>query len=193
MDRSAEHREAHKARSGSGHNARQVGMSMKATSSSPEGQGRLVVLTGLPGSGKTALATELARSMPAVRMCPDDWMMSSGIDLWDSEVRARIERFQLTSLLTFSVPGSTLSSSGGSGPGRNATGYAMRHGPRAIPSNSATSAPPPKSCGSGWSNGTSRGNGRHPRSAVMSWRSGRKPTSRPTTRSLRPTTRRFRG
>jgi shikimate kinase len=46
------------------------------------GPGRLVVITGLPGSGKTTLATELARSMPAVRMCPDDWMMSSGIDLW---------------------------------------------------------------------------------------------------------------
>lgn len=57
--------------------------------------GRLVVVTGLPGSGKTTLATELARSMPAVRMCPDDWMMSSGIDLWDDGVRGRIEAFQL--------------------------------------------------------------------------------------------------
>lgn len=58
--------------------------------------GRLVVITGLPGSGKTTLATELAASLPACRMCPDDWMMASGIDLWDESARARIESFQLT-------------------------------------------------------------------------------------------------
>jgi predicted kinase len=57
--------------------------------------GRLVVITGLPGSGKTTLATRLAETMPAVRLCPDDWMMASGIDLWDRESRDRIERFQL--------------------------------------------------------------------------------------------------
>ena len=56
--------------------------------------GRLVVITGLPGSGKTTLAVELAVLLPAVRMCPDDWMIASGIDLWDAEVRGRIERFQ---------------------------------------------------------------------------------------------------
>lgn len=58
--------------------------------------GRLVVITGLPGSGKTTLATKLAASMPACRMCPDDWMMASGIDLWDETARARIEALQLT-------------------------------------------------------------------------------------------------
>ncbi len=58
--------------------------------------GRLVVVTGLPGSGKTTLATSLADSMPARRMCPDDWMMASGIDLWDGSARAQIEEFQLT-------------------------------------------------------------------------------------------------
>lgn len=58
--------------------------------------GRLVVITGLPGSGKTTLATELAASLPAARMCPDDWMMASGIDLWDTDARARIETFQFT-------------------------------------------------------------------------------------------------
>ena len=56
---------------------------------------RLVVITGLPGSGKTTLATELAPALMAVRMCPDDWMMASGIDLWDDAARARIESFQL--------------------------------------------------------------------------------------------------
>lgn len=58
--------------------------------------GRLVVITGLPGGGKTTLATELAASMPACRMCPDDWMIASGIDLWDEAARALIEAFQLT-------------------------------------------------------------------------------------------------
>ena len=58
--------------------------------------GRLVVITGLPGSGKTTLATQLATAMPAVRMSPDDWMMASGIDLWDASMRDRIEKFQLT-------------------------------------------------------------------------------------------------
>ena len=58
--------------------------------------GRLIVITGLPGSGKTTLATELASSMPAVRMCPDDWMAASGIDLWNGPARASIEAFQLT-------------------------------------------------------------------------------------------------
>ena len=58
-----------------------------------KGIGRLLVLTGLPGSSKTTLATQLA-AFPACRMCPDDWMMASGIGLWDEATRARIEAFQ---------------------------------------------------------------------------------------------------
>jgi predicted kinase len=57
--------------------------------------GRLVIFTGLPGSGKTTRATQLAAAMPAARMNPDEWMMASGIDLWNSSVRDRIEQFQL--------------------------------------------------------------------------------------------------
>lgn len=77
--------------------AKRWSASMDAVSarSNESDPGRLVVITGLPGSGKTTLATELARSMPAMRMCPDDWMMSSGIDLWNDGVRGRIEQFQL--------------------------------------------------------------------------------------------------
>ena len=67
--------------------------------------GRLVVITGLPGSGKTTLALDLAASLPAARMCPDDWMMASGIDLWDTDARARIERFQWELALTLPSAG----------------------------------------------------------------------------------------
>jgi predicted kinase len=70
--------------------------------------GRLVVITGLPGSGKTTLATELATSMPAVRMCPDDWMRSAGIDLWHDGVRGRIEQFQLSLALELLGEGSNV-------------------------------------------------------------------------------------
>jgi predicted kinase len=59
-----------------------------------EGQGRLLIVCGLPGSGKTTLAKELCSNGAAVRMSPDDWMDALGINLWDKEVRAKIEALQ---------------------------------------------------------------------------------------------------
>ncbi|MEU4540277.1 AAA family ATPase [Streptosporangium sp. NPDC023825] len=53
--------------------------------------GRLILLCGLPGAGKTTLAKQLADQIPAVRLCPDDWLTRLGIDLHEAEPRDRLE------------------------------------------------------------------------------------------------------
>lgn len=53
---------------------------------------RLILLCGLPGSGKTTLAKRLAVDVPAVRLCPDEWMSDLGVDLFEVPFRARLER-----------------------------------------------------------------------------------------------------
>lgn len=56
--------------------------------------GRLVIICGLPGAGKTVLARELERTRHAVRLCPDEWMEQLGVDLFDTDTRARVEQLQ---------------------------------------------------------------------------------------------------
>lgn len=53
---------------------------------------KLILLCGLPGSGKTTLARSLVKEMAAVRLCPDEWMANLGIDLFDEEARDRLEQ-----------------------------------------------------------------------------------------------------
>jgi len=55
---------------------------------------RLIVVCGLPGSGKTTLAKRLEESLHAVRLAPDEWMDALSINLYDEESRARIEALQ---------------------------------------------------------------------------------------------------
>ncbi|WP_330177479.1 ATP-binding protein [Streptomyces sp. NBC_01498] len=53
---------------------------------------RLILLCGLPGAGRTTEAKRLARSLPAVRLCPDEWLSALGLDLFDETARERVER-----------------------------------------------------------------------------------------------------
>ncbi len=57
-------------------------------------QGRLFIICGSPGSGKTSTAIALAARYQAVRFAPDDWMDALAINLWDGEKRAAIEQLQ---------------------------------------------------------------------------------------------------
>jgi predicted kinase len=55
---------------------------------------RLIVVCGLPGSGKTTFAKHLEASLPAIRFSPDEWLSALSISLYDEEKRANIESLQ---------------------------------------------------------------------------------------------------
>jgi len=54
-------------------------------------EARLILVCGLPGSGKTTLAKQLAAEVPAVRLCPDEWKHDLGIDYYDEPRRVKLE------------------------------------------------------------------------------------------------------
>jgi len=55
---------------------------------------RLIIVCGLPGSGKTTRAKALEARLHAVRFCPDDWMESLSINIYDEEARGKVEALQ---------------------------------------------------------------------------------------------------
>jgi predicted kinase len=55
---------------------------------------RLIIICGLPGSGKTTVAKALESRLRAIRFCPDEWMDALSIDLYDEETRGKIEALQ---------------------------------------------------------------------------------------------------
>jgi predicted kinase len=54
-------------------------------------QTRLVLLCGLPASGKTTLAHELADAYGAVRLNPDEWEVALGVDPFDEGFQVKLE------------------------------------------------------------------------------------------------------
>ncbi|WP_200961887.1 ATP-binding protein [Phycicoccus sp. Soil803] len=56
--------------------------------------GQLVIVCGLPASGKTTLARALAPERRGVRLSPDEWLHALGTNLWDAAMRERVEALQ---------------------------------------------------------------------------------------------------
>ena len=50
-----------------------------------------MLLCGLPASGKTTLARELAESYGGVRLNPDEWELALGVDPFDEGFQVRLE------------------------------------------------------------------------------------------------------
>jgi predicted kinase len=55
--------------------------------------GRLILLCGLAGAGKTTRARQLEAD-GAVRMCPDEWLVALGFDIYDKDARVAVEGLQ---------------------------------------------------------------------------------------------------
>lgn len=55
---------------------------------------RLIIVCGLPGSGKTTLAKTLESKLRAVRFSADEWMEVLSLDIYDEKGRGKIEALQ---------------------------------------------------------------------------------------------------
>ncbi len=54
-------------------------------------EARLFLTCGLPGAGKTTLATQLAAGRSAVRLTKDEWLWALGSTPWDEPIREKVE------------------------------------------------------------------------------------------------------
>jgi len=57
----------------------------------PKSSTRLVLISGLPASGKSTLARRLAPKIPAIRLDKDQWTTRLGHDPWDDNFRPLVE------------------------------------------------------------------------------------------------------
>ena len=55
------------------------------------GETRLLLTCGLPGAGKTTLATQLAADRLAVRLTKDEWLWALGSTPWDRTAGEKVE------------------------------------------------------------------------------------------------------
>ena len=55
---------------------------------------RLIIICGLPGSGKTTLVSQLENELRAIRLSADEWMDALSINLHEEEMRGKIEGLQ---------------------------------------------------------------------------------------------------
>jgi len=55
-------------------------------------EARLILTCGLPGAGKTTLATQLAADRSAVRLTKDEWLWALGCTPWDEPTREKVEQ-----------------------------------------------------------------------------------------------------
>ena len=53
---------------------------------------RLILTCGLPGSGKTVLARQLAADRGAVRLTQDEWLFALGSTPWDGPTREKVDQ-----------------------------------------------------------------------------------------------------
>jgi predicted kinase len=60
----------------------------------PSSGARLIIVCGLPGSGKTTHARQIQAKLGAIRFCPDEWMDALSLDLRDECRREKIEGLQ---------------------------------------------------------------------------------------------------
>lgn len=75
-------------------------------------QGTLILVCGLPGSGKTTFAMRLENERSAIRLCPDDWIEAVIADPTDecekSRLRDAVENLQWDLAKTYLAKGLTV-------------------------------------------------------------------------------------
>ncbi|MBC8063541.1 MAG: ATP-binding protein [Chlorobia bacterium] len=78
----------------------------------PNPKGTLILICGLPGSGKTTLARQMETERNAIRLCPDEWIEQILADPLDKVERDRlrdpIENLQWSLAQTFLQQGFTV-------------------------------------------------------------------------------------